>query len=516
MITISNLSFGYTRKNVILHNISLTFGQGETILIAGPNGSGKSTLLKALLGVIPLHTGGAISGRVSYDDKDITSFNIVQLTGKIGLVLQDPSSQISNLDVLEEAAFGSCNMLAPRETALAVAREALNMVGLGHKVDASVFNLSGGELQRLAIASIVALKPKVIILDEPLSNLDPMGVASVIEVLRELGKYIETIIITTHWLDPFMEIATRLILMKKGSVSLDVPIKDVGSHKHELTEAYVEIPHKLLIEDLLSKKGMTLQSCLGIKPLVNTTTLTNNPLITATSLGFNYNNGPKTLHDLSFAIEKHSKVALLGHNGCGKTTLASVLTGIKKATSGKIASLSKRPYLILQKPSLGFIATTVKEELSYGLTMSPETIEKILREFGLWEYRNTSPFLLSGGEQRRLSLATSFAHNPDFIVFEEPTAGIDASQIQTFREALRKYAGTALVITHDTRLVGSDLRQAIVLARGTMRFKGSTADMSKLLLQELGFDKVNSTIAFGFNYLESGFPMSPEELEVRP
>ncbi|HSX39145.1 MAG TPA: ATP-binding cassette domain-containing protein, partial [Candidatus Saccharimonadales bacterium] len=485
---------------------------------AGPNGGGKSTLLKALLGVVPTYTRGTLTGKILYQDKPVSSFNITSLAGQIGIVLQDPETQISNLSVWEETTFGAGNLLFTKDDIIANATDALQHVGIIGLRDNMVFSLSGGQLQRLSIASLLAMKPKVLILDEPLTNLDPIGVASVTKALQKIRNFVDIMVIATHWLDPFLSFATRLVVLSKGELALDIPVNKIGMYLPELTHAAVEIPQLVRIEQTLKRQHIASQDDIkSLRPVIDDlgSTSVTSQLVSAKYLGYRYPKGSMPLDSVTFDIGFSQRIAIVGHNGEGKTTLANLLLGLRKPTKGKLQVHTQKFAYLLQKPTLGFLTTNVVDEIAYGGQVSSERVTALLRIFNLGMYIKHSPFELSGGEQRRLALAVAFSSSSDLMVLDEPTAGLDSEQFGAFVGAMTTYTGTSVYITHDPRLVGNYVRQVLVLGKGMLLLHGSTAQLTREMLEYLGYPHINPTVSLACRFLSKGIPMIPEELEVQ-
>ena len=471
MLTISDFSYKYPDGTKALNNINLKINSGDFILIAGPNGCGKSTLLKALLGDISEYTGCTISGDIKLNGTSLKNEKIVNLAGKIGLVLQDPESQISNLTVLEEVTFGTGNLLLTRDEMLLRAKAALKNVGLINLEDNSVLTLSGGQLQRLSIATITAMQPKVLILDEPLSNLDPLGISAVVNTIKVLNDSIEIVIITTHWLDPFLDLANRLILMKQGRIVEDISTLNIENYIELLKSCNIEIPNKLN----------------KVKIYHNVAEKTNITICSLIKVSYAYSNGDKPLDSIDLELMEGSKTSLVGHNGAGKTTLTRLIAKLRSVKTGSIISKIKKPAVVLQKPSLAFLTNSVFEEINFGSVLSPQDLKKLMEYLDLIELQHKQPFQLSGGEQRRLALGIALAINPDMLIMDEPSAGMDSLQLEHLINMLEIFKGTTLCVTHDHRMLGKVLPDILLLGQGRVLFHGSVKNLSKELYRYIGF-----------------------------
>jgi energy-coupling factor transport system ATP-binding protein len=525
MLSLRNVSYAYPDHNESLKNICLDFGQGEFVLLAGPNGSGKSTLLKSILGITQAFTGGDFSGLVLLDGKNILQTGLIRLAGDIGIVLQDPESQITNLTVWEEVCFALGNLQYNKEHIKENATEALTKLNIMHLKDRTVDSLSGGQLQLLSIASLMALKPRILIFDEPLTNLDPHGIELVVQALKVVSASVDLIIVASHWLDPFMNLATRLVVLDNGTIVMDIPFCEIEHYTQQLNEFRIEVPQDIQLRRALAEQGILLEQvnsllCLPkgftVKPPkvgTNSGGNANSPLVELKNVSFKYENG-NGLKALSTLISTGQRIAIVGHNGAGKTTLSRLLTGLRKATSGTIISNVRKPALMLQKPSLGFITDSVASEIGFGQELNSAEIQAILVKFDLERLQKRSPFELSGGEQRRLALAIALTGNPDLLVLDEPTAGLDAEQVNILKFVLDAFPQTLITITHDFRIIGRYIRTMLLLNSGELIFAGDFKDLDVANIRHIGLDKTNHTIRLASQHIYRNLPTDPKSLEV--
>ena len=448
---------------------------------------------------------------------------LIHLAGEIGVVLQEPDSQITNLTVLEEVTFALGNLLYPRNELLERGLNSLHMLNINHLRTRSVDTLSGGQLQLLAIASLLALRPKVLLFDEPLAHLDPHGIKIVVKTLEILRKYVDIIIVASHWLDPFMEVATRLLVLDRGRVELDISMDQLKEYSNELDKYHIERPQLYSIEEHVRSQGVQLEFTDGklvlppnhcLKPDTSNYRLNNNYSVIFERVSYIYSEG-NGLFDISAGFSTRTRYALVGHNGSGKTTLARLLAGLRKPTSGKIESKIRRPALMLQKPSLGFITTSVEQELTHGQNFESGKLTRLLTEFDLERYRYQSPFELSGGEQRRLALALALSCNADLLILDEPTAGLDSLQVNFLKDCLGKYTETLVTITHDYRIIGNYIKKICMLGAGKLLYMGDFCMLGRELVDKLGLIESNLTLRLAVQYLNSQFPTEPKALEVQ-
>lgn len=443
MIRIENLSFTYSDSNIpALKDINLKMEEGEFIVITGRNGSGKSTLIKALLGIIPDNVIGKLQGHVFISEKPVK--DTLSISSEVGVLLQNPDTQITNLTVWEEAVFGLENLCLPISQVYKQANSSLNQMGLNGILNQETHQLSGGQKQRLSLASLLAMNPKVLIMDEPLANLDDDGINSVIESLSSLRSRVGLIVISSHILEPFLGLMTRILVMNKGEISLDFSANQIADYHQELISNAVELPQQQYSIPLTNKS-------LG------------SDFISLSHVSYSYPNGIKPLLDINLTIHQGEKITLTGTNGTGKSTLARLLVGLRKPTSGKINNRSLHPKYVPQESCLSFMENSIENEL-LSQNIDRQTIEKILDQCNLGQDRFRSPFQLSNGQQKLLAIASAVATQHDLIVIDEPTAGLDAEHV---RLILQMTSGRDSVfhITHDHRVI-SQSNRIITLQNG--------------------------------------------------
>lgn len=466
MTTIQVTEFGWryaTRNAPACHNISFTVESGERVLLLGASGVGKSTLLKAIAGVLGPDEGD-ISGSVSIDGTPAD-----QLRGVCGLLLQDPQNQIILERVGDDVAFGMENLGVPPEEIWPQVSEALTRVGLDMPLDHSTSALSGGQQQRLALAGILAMNPAVIALDEPTSQLDPEGVEEVRRALENVREHSDVpIIMVEHRVDSWWDFATRVIVLGPHGVLWD------GSPS--------ELPHETALQ--LAGEGMWLpESIIPRDSSPSKLRKMGNLLLRADSLRSSYRSDLPSCPPVSLEAHEGQIIALIGANGSGKTATALTLAGLLEPQEGMLSAteelkgklssdhpfkwrsrelLSRMGY-VFQSPEHQFVSSSVRDELMLGLRasgVSRDTAEEKARELaarlGLEELLDAHPFTLSGGQQRRLSVATVLATAPKVLILDEPTFGQDARTWRQLLDLLRELSEQGhcvVVITHDEELV---------------------------------------------------------------
>lgn len=524
LIDLAGITYTYEGEaQPVLRDVSLKVDDGEFVLILGPSGCGKSTLLHLLNGSVPHLLGGTLAGLAVICGKSVAETKVASFATDVGMVFQDPDAQIINTRVRDEVCFGLENLCRPIDEIMVRQQEALRFVGLGDFGDRSIFELSGGQKQRVSIAAVLAARPRLLVLDEPTANLDPAGMAEVFSVLARLNReHGTTIVMVEHRVDELADKVTRVVMMDRGTVVFDGSPRAAFSsrrviHSEEAdvipTASWFPQVSEFAIE-LAQAAGAPLESdsvplsveeavalCDRVKPQMapsapEAAALPDSaPLLSISSMSFGYGRKTPILRNVNLSLGSNRIVALLGRNGSGKTTLARMLVGINETPAGvielngrDIAKLGPREIAaevgyVFQNPDHQFVTDRVDEEVAYGLrvrdfadTEVARRVDEVLSVVDLDRYRNRSPFSLSLGERRRLSVATMMVLEPKLLVLDEPTIGQDherAQQLMGLMSRLReRYGTTILMITHDVRLVAEWADRALVLRAGEIAFDG--------------------------------------------
>jgi len=377
MIEIENLTVRYGEETAI-EGLSLRVEQGEFALLTGPSGCGKSTLARCLVGLIPHSSDATMSGRVAVDGVPTGEHAVAELATHVGLVFQNPVTQLFSLTVAEEVAFGPRNLGLPPPEVAERCRFALEATGIEHMSGRATKTLSTGEQQRLAIAAVLAMRPKILVLDEPTSNLDLKGTKAVLETLHRLcHEYGLTILIIEHRLSEAGRFANRALVMNQGQIILDGPPESVFSQRELLSQLGVRHPRQRLQDDWPVPRSQGGPHDHGRrKPLVE---------LQGVEAGYD---SRMVLRDIDFAVYPGEFVALVGDNGAGKTTIAKLLAGLLKPRGGRVAwdgsarrlPLGRRVGLLFQNPLHQLFCENVEEEIAFGprnfQMFSPERSEE--------------------------------------------------------------------------------------------------------------------------------------------
>lgn len=430
LATVSGLSFGYPGAIPALRDISLELEEGEVVALLGPSGSGKSTLLRALAGLVPHFHGGTFSGRVIVGGLDTRLHGPASLAGTVASVFQDPEDQIVMTRVENEVAFGLENLgTAPGQIWPRV-HAALQAAGVGQLAERRTVELSGGELQRVCLASALALEPQLLLLDEPTSQLDVEGADAFLSHLRETRC---AVVLSEQRVDRVLAIADRVIMVEDGRIILDAPVSRARAFLVEHRPRYAG---GVITHD--PRSGA----------------LTGEPLVRLDDVFFSYGSGPEVLHGVSLVVSRGEIVALEGANGSGKTTLAKLAAGLLQPAGGSVTRAGRATFLS-QDPGRYLVCETALDEVALGVDGDHDRAAAELDRFELAFAARRHPRDLSSGERERLGIAAVAVSEPDLLVLDEPTRGIDPDRKAALAEWLLEQAESGrgvLVATHDPLL----------------------------------------------------------------
>lgn len=510
-------------------DVTFDIHPGEVVLLLGPSGSGKSTLTLALNGLIPHALPATMVGTVEAGGIDTAAAQPATLSTHVAMVFQDPDSQIVTGTVYDEVAFGPENLLLALDVVRGRVEAALRRVGLWDRREENPDHLSGGGRQRLAIACALAMGSPLIVLDEPTANLDPQGIDDVYAALADVvAAGDRAILLVEHNLDAAMDFVTRTIVLDRdGRVVFDGPAGEIiRAHADELVGMGVWLPAATLAalrlrgqglsfdplpltpDELaagLEREGVSSRSARSVGSAGSTTDEGSDakradasrpePVIRARGLTVRRRR-TEILHGIDLDIEPGSLTAIVGANGAGKTTLIQALAGVVPPPRGQVSidgidpgtasprDLAARIGFVFQNPEHQFIAHTVFDELAHGLRLRhvPDAeitarVAEMLARFGLEHKADVHPFLLSGGEKRRLSVGTALITRPRVLALDEPTFGQDrarAAELLDILQNLRAEGTTIVIVTHDLQLVAEHSTHVVILADGRMRAAGAT------------------------------------------
>jgi len=493
-LTIENLSFRYRdHQDNAIDQITFNAYRGEILLIAGASGCGKTTLIRAVNGLIPRSYKGEVTGRVLIYGEDTASWKLSQISQKVGTVLQDPERQILGTKVLNEVAFGLENLGLPRDEIIQRVDEALTFLKISDLRDRDTFNLSGGEKQKVALAGVLAMRPSILLLDEPLASLDPASAQDSLDMVRRLADDGMTVLMVEHRVEDVLRIRPeRVMFMDGGKVrylgALNGLSKVVNYHE-------VKLPAEDIVERAKQDKA---PAELDILPNASATGSEKEALVKFEDVAFGYELDSEILHGINLEIKRGDVIAVLGPNGAGKTTFVKHAIGLLKPKSGRVlvngqdtkelsvAQIASTLGYVFQSPSHMLFAPTVREELAFGPTnmkhpkdQIDQEVKTALKIVNLSDKEQDPPLALSFGQQKRVSIAAILAMRSRILVMDEPTAGQDYQNYMNFMDSILQMPGfeAILFITHDVDLAVIYANRVLLIADGRLVADGKPQDV---------------------------------------
>lgn len=502
MLKIDNLSYRYpSRKQFTLKNINLTLADGEMLLLAGRSGCGKSTLIKAVSGLLGSEERGELQGAIYLQGEDISKWPPEKTGQLVGTVYQSPDDQLFAMTVADEVGFALENQGEEPEVIARNVSETLQLVGLGGFENYSIHKLSGGQRQRLALASILVTRPGLLILDEPVSQMNPQGVQSFMQLLVRLNREAGiAILMIEHRVNELCKYFSRLAVMQDGRIVYDGLVADAwqamtGRSDLGLREPQtVKLCRALQLSELTTDEGRIVQmlrnECEPVEAVVKAQSAgQQQPLLEARDLYYTYPGSKEpTLKKLQFTLYQGQITAIMGFNGAGKSTLMNLLGGLTQTQQGSLLlagqpvgkQLGKIGYL-RQEPDLMLLADTVREELCWKNHMiTQEELQLLLKHMNLEEYADDFPLALSKGQRLRVVLGAMLAKKPALLLLDEPTTGQDEQSLAEIRRLLLAYkeqGGSIFICTHDMELAAQVADRVIVLCAGKIIADGTTEEV---------------------------------------
>ncbi|PKM81150.1 MAG: ABC transporter [Firmicutes bacterium HGW-Firmicutes-14] len=468
-----------------LSGIELRIEKGEFIVITGPAASGKSVLCHCLTGAVPHFYPAFQDGFVRIGDTVLSELSLPRIAGKVGYMMQDPQNQLFSTTVGEDVAFGPGNMGLPRREVRKRVREALEFVGLSGFENRLPETLSGGEAQRVVLAGVFSLKPEFLVLDQPAAELDPAGRKDIYDRLGELSRSGKsTIIMVSERPEELVQHANRYLVMEEGRIVRD-------SSSPPVQGPYPGIP-------AIFRKKQTVEPGQEAASLENCT--------------YTYPDGRAGCLDTDLRLFRGQMVALMGLNGSGKTTVAKHFNGLLRPASGTVRVLGReisdidlhilcrKVGFLFQNPDFQIFAGTVEEEAAFGLKIQrlpPEQItdrvEDVLKGAGLLQMRKVHPHRLSRGQRQMLALASVLAAEPEIVIADEPTAGLNYSQTCQIMDNLARLADegkAVLLVTHDVMLTACYAHRLVAMHRHRVQLDLPVSQLPVYTteLQKIGLD----------------------------
>lgn len=519
VIEIRDLTYTYPgASRPTLDHLNLNVEKGDFLAIIGNNGCGKSTLCKTMNGLIPHFIAGEFQGSVLVDQQDTRTMDVGRIAGKVGYVYQDFENQIVRPTVLDDASYACMNYAMPDY--LERGREALRQCGLEGREQEYIWQLSGGQTHLLALAGAVSLEPDVLILDEPIAQLDPKHADLIYGVLKNLNEtWGKTIIVIEHHTEYIADYCHHVALLKDGHTEWVLPSDEALRRVEELQECNIFPPQVTIAAHQMKKEGMlaedtVLPTTIEAGKKVFDRLLYRGEICTEwevpgekqketesvvsfrkVSVSYRAVKGEakQIFRNLNLEIRKGEKIALIGSNGAGKSTLMKLMTGLIKPSEGEILlkgkgirdtkpeALSKMISLVYQNPEEMFIKDSIERDIAFAMEARntenwQERTKALLEQFRLTELKDRDGRLLSGGQMRRASLAIGIALNPEILLLDEPTANLDIAtrkEIMRTLNEMKDITETVLIATHDMQLVCEWAERIIVLCQGEVIADGS-------------------------------------------
>jgi energy-coupling factor transporter ATP-binding protein EcfA2 len=524
-IKLNNFSWKYKdAKDWTLKDINLEVKSGEIIGIMGRSGAGKTTLALTLNGLVPQTIAGEIKGTVEVTGMDTQTTPVKELVKNVGMVFQDPETQFVTMLVEDELTFGLENMAVPREEIGKRLAWVSEMLRIKEILKSHPYELSGGQKQRVAIASALVLNPKILVLDEPTSDLDPVGKSEIFSITKELSERGITMFIVEHEAEDLAKVADRIILIENGRVVLeDEPslfynnvdrLHEAGVSPPQVTEFYKAIGegHQVsntapltvedcypIVSDILGNKARNTVKDPHKTQKTQDKKVSENKIIEAKNIEYVYQGGRKALVGVDLTIHEGEFVGLVGQNGSGKTTIAKVIANILKPTNGQVlldgidtknltqAQTASKIAYSFQNPDHQLVCNTVEEEIKFApknIGIAPEEVEKIaedlLNKVGLSEYKNEHPIFLGKGQRKVLAVASVLSMRPKVLIVDEPTTGQDWQSTKSIMELLRtlnKEGRTIIIITHNMDVVAENCNRVVIMNKGRIALDGPPGEV---------------------------------------
>ena len=463
-VLLEHASFRYANSDFsAVNDVSLSIQKGETVLLCGESGCGKTTLTRMLNGLIPQYYEGEFSGGVRVCGLDTAKAELYETARVVGSVFQNPRSQFFCVDVTSEIAFGCENFGMPEEIVCMRIADAAREVGVESLLGQNIFHLSGGQKQKVACASVAAVRPDVLVLDEPTSNLDVATIRRLGQILLRWKAQGRTIVIAEHRLGWLRGVCDRVVYLRDGEIALDCAMND-----------FLRIPPKELIS-------------MGLRAVTTCKTARSEPMsdwgdtIGVQNLRVSYSSERPALEIDALALPKGGVIAVIGDNGAGKTTLARCLCGLEKRSKGDIRydgrkqkrrELLKKSYLVMQDVNHQLFCESVSDEVRLGMHEANEPlVDGMLVSLNLTELSDRHPMSLSGGQKQRVAVAAALLAGKQTLIFDEPTSGLDLRHMRETARLISQTCGkcTSIVVTHDLELILLCCTHVLHLEEGRVR-----------------------------------------------
>jgi energy-coupling factor transport system ATP-binding protein len=491
----------------VLRGLSISVPNHSYVVIAGPSGAGKSTFARTLNNIIPLFYKGPFSGKRWIAGQSLEKQNIASMAPHIGMVFQDFEHQLFSTDSRHELSFGLENFaIAPEEMRQRMI-ELSEKFGIGHLLNREPLSLSGGEKQKLAIASVMAYRPKVLVLDEPTTDLDPESREFVLQAVPRLREWVETVIVIDHESDQFQQ-TDGIFLLRDGAIQASGKPQDLLTNAALMEENSLAAIETIQIQKALKQPAALLTvpelaklfAQHKLEPIAVPKRTTADPVIEVTGVSFKYKEQQaEALQNINLEIRQGEFAGIIGRNGSGKSTLLRHLNGLQMPQSGTVRilgkdvrvwnrqELSRRVGLVFQNPDHQIFESTVRREIEFGprqFGFSEQEVaqatDRALETMDLVKRVEDDPFQLSKGERQRVAVASVLSIRPDILILDEPTTGLDYRQQKYLMNLLRELnqsGTTILIVTHALKLVSDYCNHAILLSSGKVVAEGHPREL---------------------------------------
>lgn len=445
MIELKNVSFSYNGRNdESLSNINLKIENGECILFCGRSGCGKTTITRLINGLIPNFYYGKLTGDVLIDGENISGIPMYKIAEKVGCVFQNPRTQFFNVDTDSEIAFGIENRAYPLKELVTCVKQTIKDLHIENLSNRNIFELSGGEKQKIAFASVYAMNPDIYVLDEPSSNLDMQSINDLKKHIMFIKQQGKTILIAEHRLYYLIDVVDRIVYLEQGRIDKIYEPKELQAIpdklRHQRGLRSVDLNNEIIMRNISDEKETLLE-------LKDISLFYKNKII---------------VENINISVAQGDIIAIVGHNGVGKTTFSRTLCGLHKEYTGRFLWKKKNlnnkgririSYMVMQDVNYQLFAESVESEVSFGIKNSnQELVYKTMKELDLLPFKDHHPNTLSGGQKQRLAVAVSITSKKDLLIFDEPTSGLDYDsmmKVTNLINTLSKLGKIIFVVTHD-------------------------------------------------------------------
>jgi energy-coupling factor transporter ATP-binding protein EcfA2 len=540
LLEIQNIKYYYpgsTKSS--LNSIDLKIREGEFLLVVGGSGSGKSSLARVIDGLIPEFYGGRLDGKLFFQEEKLKGDDRQILNSHVGIVFQDPEKQLVMTSVEAEIAFGLENLGLNQQEMFRRVAEVMSFLNLTSLRDKFTANLSGGEKQKVALASVVAMQPRILVLDEPTSQLDPVAAGEFLDLVEFLNKELGyTVVLIEQRLERCFHLADRIVVMEQGEIICDGTPGDAARWQLAHQLPFIPPVAKLFASVNSSVVPLTVRD--GRRELhkyLPTVSLQEIPerkvkltpvneehtVLAANNIWYSYPGGREVVRGQSLCVKEGEFVVILGANGSGKTTLLKLLTGILKPDRGSVqllgqdtrnlslTELGRKVGYLSQNPNDYLFQDTVEDELMFTLNnfQLPDNgiCEEILKKLNLYDLRQANPRDLSSGERQRVALASILVAGPRLLLLDEPTRGIDyrlKAELGGFLQGITASGGTVVMVTHDVEFAAENADRIVMIFDGMVACDGPREVMGESIFYAPQMSRLFRGIARGVLTVNEG------------